>query len=217
MDVLGSKKQTTTLYTDEDLFFLMSLKDEDEAEAQEAFRIFYEKNKRLLWSLCYSVCNKLDISNVEELAKCVFNNTMTAIYEHPTYDARKSKLSTWMSRIAYHETLDLIADFKINDTKKNVPLNEKIAEAIPEVEEFSDFETPEKKLLNEALNQLHDRDREILLTCMMYKEVNKHIPDEILLHLSNKYSTTTVNIRQIRKRALDKVKAYITTNSNLLS
>ena len=45
MDVLGSKKQTTTLYTDEDLFFLMSLKDEDEAEAQEAFRIFYEKQK----------------------------------------------------------------------------------------------------------------------------------------------------------------------------
>lgn len=217
MDVLGSKKQTTTLYTDEDLFFLMSLKDEDEAEAQEAFRIFYEKNKRLLWYLCYSVCNKLDISNVEELAKCVFNNTMTSIYEHPTYDAGKSKLTTWMSRIAYHETLDLIADFKINDTKKNVPLNEKIAEAIPEVEEFSDIETPEKKLLSEALNQLHDRDREILLTCMMYKEMNKHIPDEILLELSNKYSTTNVNIRQIRKRALDKVKAYITSNSNLLS
>lgn len=216
MDVLGSKKQTITLYTDEDLFFLMSLKDEDEAETQEAFRIFYERYKRLLWSLCYSVCNKLDISNVEEFAKCVFNNTMVAIYEHPTYDAAKSKLSTWMSRIAYHETLDLIADFKINDLKKNVPLNEKIAETIPEVEEFFDFETPEKKILSEALNQLPDRDREILLTCMMYKEVHKHIPDEILLELGNKYSTTTVNIRQIRKRALDKIKAYITTNSYLL-
>lgn len=217
MDLLGSKKQTITLYTDEDLFFLMSLKAEDEDEAHEAFRIFYERYKRLLWSLCYSVCNKLDISNVEEFARCVFNNTMTAIYEHPTYDGTKSKLSTWMSRIAYHETLDLIADFKINDTKKNVPLNEKIAETFPELQEFSDFETPEKKILTEALNQLQDRDREILLTSMMYKEVHKHIPDEILLELSNRYSTTTVNIRQIRKRALDKVKAYITTNSDLLS
>ncbi|MCE5223131.1 sigma-70 family RNA polymerase sigma factor [bacterium] len=217
MDVAGSKRQAITSYSDEDLFFLMSLKDKEETEAQEAFRIFYKKYDRLLWSLCYSVCSKIDISNVEELAKCVFNNTMIAIYEHPTYDAKKSKLSTWMSRIAYHETLDLISDFKINDIKKNVPLNEKIVEAVPDTEEIIDIETPEKKLLSEALDQLTDRDREILLTCMMYKEEHKHTPDEILLELSNKYNTTTVNIRQIRKRALDKVKAYITTNADLLS
>ena len=217
MDIEGGKRQTITSYTDEDLFFLMSLKDEEEDEAQQAFRIFYKKYSKLLWSLCYSVCSKIDISNVEELAKCVFNNTMIAIYEHPTYDAKKSKLSTWMSKIAYHETLDLIADFKINEIKKNVPLNEKIAETVPETEEIIDTETMEKRLLSEALNQLTERDREILLICMMYKEAHKHTPDEILLELSNKYNTTTVNIRQIRKRALDKVKAYITTNADLLS
>lgn len=217
MDVKGGKKETITSYTDEDLFFLMSLKDEEEAEAQQAFGIFYEKYSRLLWSLCYSVCRKIDVSNTEELAKCVFYNTMTTIYEHPTYDAKKSKLSTWISKIAYHETLDLISEFKLNESKRNISLNEKVIETVPEKEEIIDTETPEKKILNEALDQLKEREREILLTCLMYKEEHKHIPDEILLELSQKYDTTAVNIRQIRKRALDKVKAYITTNSNLLS
>lgn len=216
MDVLGGKKQIITSYTDEDLFFLMSLKDEDEEEAQEAFRIFYERYKGLLWTLCYSVCDKFDISNIEEFAKCVFNNTMMAIYEHPTYDAKRSKVSTWMSRIAHNETCDLLAEFKINDLRNNISINEEISETIQETEDFIDIETPEKRILTEALNQLSEKEREILLTCMMYKENQKHIPDEILLELSNKFNTTTVNLRQIRKRALDKVKAYIITNSDLL-
>lgn len=216
MNQQRSEKQTIASYTDEDLFFLMSLKNEEEAEAQQAFNIFYKRYSNLLWSLCYSVCKKIDIANVEEFAKCIFNNTMVAIYEHPTYDTKKAKLSTWISKIAYHEALDLITEFKVNDSKKNDPLNKEIADSFKNKEGIVDIETPEKEILNEALNLLKERDREILLTYFMYKEDHKKIPEKVLLELSNKYNTTTVNIRQIRKRALDKIKSHITTNTNLL-
>ena len=213
MDVLKNEKQTETSYSDEDLFVLMSYRKENEKEAQEAFRIFYERYKRLLWSLCYSVCTKLDLENGKELAHYVFNSTMMAIYKHPTYDSRKSKLSTWMSKIAYNEALDFIKEHSMNDGK-NISLNEEITEDIPDKEDYIiDFDTPQKKILNDALNMLSERDREILLTCYMYQEENRHLSDEVLGELTEKYSTTSDNIRQIKKRALDKVKAYIIQNS----
>ncbi len=213
MDVMQNKKQLDTSYTDEDLFVLMSYKEENEAEAKDAFRIFYERYKNLLWSLCYGVCAKLDIENGAELAQDVFSNTMMTIYAHPTYDSKKSKLSTWMSKIAYNETLDLIKEYNLND-RKNIPLKEDVITSTSDIEDdIVDYETPQKKILNDALSLLSERDREILLTCFLYQEENKHLPDEVLSELSNRYSTTPANIRQIKKRALDKIKAHIIQNS----
>jgi len=68
--------------------------------------------------------------------------------------------------------------------------------------------------LDDALRLLSERDREILLTCYMYKEDKKHLPDEVINELSLRYSTTPANIRQIQKRSLEKLKAYISNNSN---
>lgn len=212
MDISEKEKQTETLYSDEDLFVLMSYRTENEMEAQKAFRIFYDRYKNLLWSLCYSVCKKLNIDNWEELVKVIFNNTMIAVFESPTYDSSKSKLSTWMSKIAYNETLDLINESKIS-TGKTIPLNEEITNSIADEENVIYYDTPQKKLLDAALNLLSERDREILLTYFMYQEENKHLPDDVLEELSLRYSTTSANIRQIKKRALDKIKAYISQNS----
>lgn len=217
MEILRKEKQIDSSYSDEDLFVLMSFKKDNEVEAQEAFQIFYYRYSKLLWSLCYSVCTKLDVNNGKEFASYIFSNTMTAIYEHPTYDASKSKLSTWMSRIAYHEALDLIKEHGMNNHKVIIPINEEMTTSTPDNNEVVEHNTPQKKILDEALNLLTERDREILFTCIMHQEEKKHLPDEVLMQLSNRYNTTPVNIRQIKKRALDKVKAYISQNSNFLN
>jgi len=92
-------------------------------------------------------------------------------------------------------------------------LNEGITNSIADEENVIYYDTPQKKLLDAALNLLSERDREILLTYFMYQEENKHLPDDVLEELSLRYSTTSANIRQIKKRALDKIKAYISQNS----
>lgn len=64
---------------------------------------------------------------------------------------------------------------------------------------------------------LSEKDQEILLTYMMYQDGNKHLPDEVLKELCDKYETTSVNLRKIKERALQKVKTFIIQNSDLLN
>jgi RNA polymerase sigma factor (sigma-70 family) len=189
-------------YSDEDLLFMISLKNESGKEAEEAFRIFYNRHKQFLWNLCYKVCRN------EDLAKDVMQNTWIAIHKYcHTYDAQRSKVTTWMSKIARNEMCDL---FK--SETKNIPLNEDIYSISDDNAEDTEFTTPEKKILEEALNTLSERDKDILRTYMQYSEGNKHLPDEITNELCRRYSTTSANLRQIKKRSLEKVKNYMTSN-----
>ena len=175
MEILQNKEQTYISYSDEDLFVMMSFREENEMEAQAAFRIFYDRYKDFLWSLCYKVCQ-----NDEELAKDVFMNTMMAVYQNShTYNASKSKVTTWMSNIAKHEMFDLLDVLKEKriGEKTFVPLDDNLV--IPDIKDDTNIETPEKKALNEALQTLSEKERDVLLTYMMYQDGNKHLPDAV--------------------------------------
>lgn len=56
---------------------------------------------------------------------------------------------------------------------------------------------------------MSEREKDIIFTYMMYQDGNKHLPDEILNELRLRYNTTSENIRQIKKRAMTKLGAYI--------
>lgn len=216
MDILQNGKQSNS-YPDEDLFVMMSFRKDNEEEAKEAFLVFYTRYKHLLWALCYKVCTKLNVNNGKEFAKYIFSNTMISIYNSPTYDSSKGKLSTWMSRIAYHEALDLIKEHNISDNNKSVPLNDDMLAITQNEDDVVEYNTPQKKILEDAINLLSEKDREILLTCIMHQEEKKHLSDGVLRELCNRYDTTSENIRQIKKRALDRVKSHITQNSDFLN
>ena len=53
---------------------------------------------------------------------------------------------------------------------------------------------------------IRDRERDVLLTYMMYQDGNKHLPDEVTKLLCERYGTTSVNLRKIKQRTLEKVK-----------
>lgn len=212
MDILQNKMQTCISYSDEDLFVMMSFREENETEAQIAFRVFYDRYKRFLWSLCHKVCQ-----NNEELANDVFMNTMMAVYQNShSYNASKSKITTWISSIAKHEMFDLLDVLKEKriGEKTFVPLDDNLV--ISDVEEDINIETPEKRALDEALQTLSEKERDILLTYMMYQDGNKHLPDEVMKFLCDRYATTSVNLRKIKQRTLEKVKSHILQNTHLL-
>lgn len=50
---------------------------------------------------------------------------------------------------------------------------------------------------------------------MLYHDGNKHLPDEVLKELMERYQTTSGAIRMIKKRALDKIEKFIKENSSL--
>lgn len=51
---------------------------------------------------------------------------------------------------------------------------------------------------------------------MMYKDGNKHLPDDVINSLCEKYQTTPVNLRKIKQRALTEVERHIRINTSLL-
>jgi len=204
-------------YSDEDLLVLMSFQKENRTESEDAFRVFYNKYKDFLWSLCYSICTESKgLSEGEELAKDVFNNTMMSIYESShTYDSQKSKVKTWMSRIAKNEMFDLL-----KGESEHIPLNEDIyyvSENENNNEENIDSIPPKKRDLEKALNTLSEKEKDILLTYMQYSDGNKHLPDEIISELCQRYATIPATLRQIKKRSLDKVKNYFASNKSVIT
>lgn len=220
MEVLQNKKQTDTSYSDLDLFVLMSFREENEIEAQDAFRILYDRYKDFLWYICAKVSQNRGFCS-EELAKDVFSQTMIAIYHSAhTYDEKKSKITTWISCIARNEMYDILyilKEKKIGE-KEFVPINEDLSISNNEENdhENNEINTPQKDALNKGLERLSEKERDILLTYMMYKDENKHLPDEVIQSLCHRHGITSVNLRQIKKRALEKLMNYISQNTNLL-
>jgi len=195
-------------YSDEDLLFLTSCQNEDEKEAKEAFEIFYHRHKQFLWNLCHKVCRN------DETAKDVAQNTWIAIYKSShTYSANKGGVKTWMSTIAKNKWLDL---FK-RKTEILVS-NEKIF-SILDVENEDDIyiSSSEKRILDEALTTLSDKEKDILLTYIQFSDGRKHLPDEVLNELCQRYGTTSDHLRQFRKRSFDKINKYITSNKSAIT
>jgi DNA-directed RNA polymerase sigma subunit (sigma70/sigma32) len=72
--------------------------------------------------------------------------------------------------------------------------------------------TPEHRLLHEALATLSEKERRVLEVTTQFSapgEQHQRLPSGIAQDLAKALDTTVDNIRQIRKRALDKLRAYM--------
>lgn len=72
-----------------------------------------------------------------------------------------------------------------------------------------------RKILEAALATLSEIERDVLMTYIRYQEGQKHLPDQEMQRLCDYHKKTSDNVRQIKKRAMDKVKVYIQQNSEL--
>ena len=121
------------------------------------------------------------------------------------------RIKAWLSQIAKNELRQLL--------KTTIPyLNKhKFTESTTtkEPSELSPYlrnDAPvriERDLIDKALNSLSEREKDVLLTYTRFQEGKKKLPTEELERLSTLYDTTSDNLRQIRSRALKKVKDYI--------
>ena len=192
------------LWTDELMRVVRENRDSDSGKAWDAFGKIYHKYKNVLWMLCIHYCG--DSGN----ADLVYGVTWKKIWNNPKYDYNQYKVSfkTWMAKIAERAWLDL-------RIKTFLGTNTEMAETLVEPNDFELVEDKESIdvnaiVLEEALRQLSDKEYDILMTYIEYDtDQKKHIPDHVLSVLTTKYQTTTANLRQIKCRALKKVKDYI--------
>lgn len=193
-------------FSDEHLFKLIASKSEYLELAQNAYEEIYRRYAKLIWNLCNSACESFVVVDLPAFIEEVFSQTMIAIYEHPTYKPGKGKVATWISKIAQNKARDLIKDWprpcEVLDGSRSISY-------LVEYDDEEDYITPEQQQLNQALSHISEKERDIILTYMMYQDGNKHLPDDILNELRLRYNTTSENIRQIKKRAMTKLGAYI--------
>lgn len=196
-----------SLETDELMRTIRENKNSDREKALDAFGRIYQKYKDNLWRLCKKVCS--DDGN----ADLVYEITWKKIWKSPIYDYKKYGVSfiVWMSVIARRAWLDI-------KVKTILGCDAELPEIAVAPDEFDYVETNEpvninETLLEDALHQLSDKEYDILLTYIEYDtDQNKHVPSHIIEALLTKYQTTSVNLRKIKSRALQKVKEYIDRN-----
>lgn len=177
--------------------------DSDRQKAMKAFGKIYEKYCEVLWTVCVKVCGG------NAVADKVFGETWKKILNHPNYDYTNNKVTimTWLSRIAHNARLDIL--------KKELPMFDYTIDDYLEteigIEEEKDIELSfSAQLIEGALAELSEKERDILKTYILYDTDKKsHVPDEVLDELKERYQTTSTNLRQIKKRALSKVRDYI--------
>lgn len=181
-------------------------KGTDRDKAWDAFGKIYQKYMEALWTLCLNVCGN------NGYADNVFGATWKKVWNSPLYDYNEHKVNfmTWLSAVAKRAWLDI--KFKaVLGSDAEMPETSEGAKEF-EFEEYMEEELPtiHEAMLENALHQLTEKEYDVLMTYIEYDtDKKRHVPDSIINELRVKYQTTAVNLRQIKCRALKKVKDYI--------
>ena len=178
-------------------------KDADIDRAKNAFAILFERYYEELLRICISVCGKGPESEI------VYERTWEKVFKHPSFGKNKESYAfiTWLSRSARNTWYDIRKQVILGS---DLPPEDMGIDISDETVTESGPPTFEEKLIKEALAELTDKDRDILLT-YLDNDIGdgKHLPTSIIKELTTKYGVTSAALRQIKKRSIDKVKSYI--------
>ncbi len=202
----------------EEILLTISFKEEDERLALDAFDILYKEYSKILSAIVKKNLKEMGIYD-EQLLQTVINNVFFKLYERPLAftlpDMAKNDncFKGWLSVVSRNELLSLLDDYFGKDYKLEVTHVNQDCSGIEVSEELC--ESVNSKLMNEALNLLSNRDREIMLTLYNYYEEGKKTPTEILNQIAKLHNTTKPNIRKIKERSEKKIIEYFSTKSEL--
>lgn len=203
----------------EDILLKISFKEDDEQLALESFNLLYKDYSKLLMSIVKKNLKDMGIYD-EQLLHTVINNVFFKLYVNPlSFTVPKtakndSCFKSWLSVVSSNELKSLITEYFGKESSLQLVNADKTFESVEVNEEIS--ESMNTKLLNEALNSLTIRDRDILLTLYNYYEEGKKTPTEVLNQIAKLHNTTKPNIRKIKERSEKKIIDFFSAKSALI-
>jgi RNA polymerase sigma factor (sigma-70 family) len=202
---------------DEDLLLLMAWKAEDPEEANAAFTRFYQRHVRYLYAHCLrAYADDLGHDGVEDLVHRTF---WRAFEKAATFtpmngeDATGRRARAWLGRIAQR----LMLTEKKRDKRRiqlvtgSCDVVDNCPDRYVAYRELTREEDVVRRGMNEALSE---RERLVLESYASYydpESEQQYPPDDVVGELCELLQTTKENIRQIRCRALRKLKNFITS------
>lgn len=209
----------------EELFLMISYKDDDVLQANKAFAEFHRRFKDFLWNYCRKACKKLE-DYYHQPALTIFDNVMNKVYfkagtllkiDAPTEEAKNNMMMGWLAQTASREIIDLYEDHKEFVEKHDLYTDDELLAEIMETWQANQTDeyrvSPESALIAAALATLSDRERHIYCEMLALEEEHKYLPKEEVKRLAGFYGITTGNLYQVRHRATKKIHEFINRNT----
>ncbi|PIF05302.1 MAG: hypothetical protein CSA36_07570 [Draconibacterium sp.] len=203
-----------------DLFLSMAMKEDDSQGAEKAFAEFYNRYKNYLYTVVLNACKAWTMYG-DDLVQSVHQNTFLIVYEKAEsflqieevpFEQQEKRMKSWLARIAQREMYKLLRELK--EEKENMDYHDDITLFESSDEEHKVQKSEDFLLVERALNSLGEKSRNILVTYLMFEDGNKKLPSEEIQRLAEIWDVLPDSLRQIKKRALEKVKKYIETYKN---
>jgi len=205
----------------EELLLYISEKDSDLKMAHSCFTELYHRFSEFLNVALIGHAKSKGIFH-KEFTETALMNTFNEIFLKPlnfSYDSKKhnsedTAFQAWICTIARNQFNELLKNSLYSSISIGT-IETDCIEDIADVAVGEEFISENRTLLNKALDVLKERDKHILLTCYDYYIEGKNTPSEVLHYLCEYWGTTPDNVRQIKKRSLDKVKKQLLSLTNL--
>lgn len=203
-----------------DLFLAMAMKEEDRQNAEKAFTEFYNRYKSFLFTVIKKACKSWDMYG-DELIETVFENTFLTVFDKAEtflklddipFERQEKRMKAWLSQIAKNEMLQLLRQYRID--KDKVEFTDDLSFVERMEDETEEIISDDILLAEKALQALNERDRNILVTYLMYEDGNKKLPSSEIQKLADMWGVLPDNMRQIKKRSLAKLEIFIKTHKN---
>jgi RNA polymerase sigma factor (sigma-70 family) len=194
------------LTSSEELLNFIAHKEKNEEEAKLAFEIFFKRYEKFLYYLFLNRFYK--IIDSEEM-KDVIQETMIKVWKKADlYNPNVGSVHNWLAYIAQHTCYDYFkkkSHIVLHDENFWEGIKDKFQEK--ELMSLENRGHPLIPAVQKCISLLSERERDIIQTTFHFYP--NRINDNTLNKLANKWSTTIDSIRQIRKRALSKIKSFL--------
>lgn len=203
----------------EDILLQLSDKAEQERDAVAAFNLLYRGYSKFLSSVISAALRNCGIYD-EHVVNTVLNNTFLIIYEKPLFFSfppeavDDKRFKAWLATVARNELKRLLMEYYSTTVSLALVACEPVADSEELPEDV--FEGVNFKILNDALNTLSERDKDILMTLYLFYEEGKKTPSDVLNMICKMHDTTNQNIRKIKERGEKKIAEYFMRHSQLI-
>lgn len=122
-------------------------------------------------------------------------------------DRQRQRTRAWLGRIAQNLLTDHLN--KTREVSASPYLERVTCEGLDE--EPASTKNPAVRLLTEGLDQLSERERDVLRVSALHYRAGDHqrLPNDVSAELAGRWKTTNENIRAIRVRAMKKLKEFV--------
>ncbi len=202
--------------TDADLLIYMSMAGEDATVASGAWEAFYRRHAGYLYGVCLRAYAEL-LGGEAGVCDLVADTFKRAYENAGKFDAAgiddaerlRLRARAWLGRIAQRIVQTALRG------RGRLPqtfLEQDAWSRVPDTAATKEANAQEMRRVREAILSLSKKEQIVLrVTVQWYQPDKEHqrLPNEVAADLATTLKTTPENIRQIRRRALQKVEAFL--------